>query len=198
MARKPGSRADVTEPRLRAAALHLFARHGFAAVSMRRIAQEVGVQAGALYQYTPDKQSLLFDLMRGHMDELLTARAASQPPGGGALARLDHFARFHIRFHAARADAVFVSYMELRNLTPDNFAEIEALRRAYELDLEGILRAGQAEGVMHLPDTRLAAMALIAMLTGVNTWFRDGGRLSLTAVEEIYADMVRGAVGGNQ
>lgn len=198
MARKPGSRADVTEPRLRAAALHLFARHGFAAVSMRRIAQEVGVQAGALYQYTPDKQSLLFDLMRGHMDELLTARAASQPPVGGALARLDHFARFHIRFHAARADAVFVSYMELRNLTPDNFAEIEALRRAYELDLEGILRAGQAEGVMHLPDTRLAAMALIAMLTGVNTWFRDGGRLSLTAVEEIYADMVRGAVGGNQ
>jgi len=195
MARKPGSRADVTEPRLRAVALRLFARHGFAAVSMRQIAQEVGVQAGALYQYTPDKQSLLYDLMRAHMDELLSARAASDPPAGGALARLDHFARFHIRFHAARSEAVFVSYMELRNLSAANFAEIERLRRAYELDLEAILRAGQAEGVMRLPDTRLAAMALIAMLTGVNTWFREGGRLSLSAVEAIYTDMVRGAVG---
>jgi hypothetical protein len=44
---------------------------------------------------------------------------------------------------------------------------------------------------MRLPDTRLAAMALIAMLTGVNTWFREGGRLSRDQVEDIYVDMVR-------
>ncbi len=195
MARKPGSRAEITAPRLRAAALRLFARHGYAAVSMRQIAAEVGVQAGALYQYISDKQGLLFDLMRGHMEELLAAWADSRPPSGDALARLEHFARFHIRFHAARADAVFVSYMELRNLSTENFAALEALRRRYEAELEAILRAGQAEGVMRLPDTRLAAMALIAMLTGVNTWFREGGRLSLDRVEDIYVDMARKAVG---
>lgn len=195
MARKPGSRAEITEPRLRAVALQLFARHGYAAVSMRQIAREVGVQAGALYQYISDKQGLLYDLMRGHMEELLAAWAASHPPSGDALARLEHFARFHIRFHAARADAVFVSNMELRNLSPQNFAALETLRRRYEGELEAILRAGQAEGVMRLPDTRLAAMALIAMLTGVNTWFREGGRLSRDQVEDIYVDMVRKAVG---
>ncbi len=54
-------------------ALRLFARQGFAAVSMRQIASEVGVQAGALYLYTPDKQTLLFDLMTTHMNELLQA-----------------------------------------------------------------------------------------------------------------------------
>ena len=37
---------------------------------MRAIAAEVGVQA-ALYNYTPDKQSLLFDLMQAHMTDLL-------------------------------------------------------------------------------------------------------------------------------
>ena len=96
---------------------------------------------------------------------------------------------------AARADAVFIAYMELRNLTPENFARVEALRRRYEAELEAILRAGQAEGVMDLPDIRLAAMALIAMLTGVNTWFRAGGRLSLARVEEIYVDMALKSVG---
>lgn len=195
MARKPGSRAEITRPRLHDAALKLFARHGYAAVSMRQIAGEVGVQAGALYQYISDKQGLLFELMRGHMDELLLAWAGSRPPKGDARVRLEHFARFHIRFHAARADAVFVSYMELRNLSPQNFAALETLRRRYEGELEEILRAGQAEGVMHLPDTRLAAMALIAMLTGVNTWFREGGRLRLEHVEDIYVDMVAKAVG---
>ena len=79
MARKTGSHGDITGPKVHAAALRLIARHGFAAVSMRQIAHEVGVQAGALYRYTPDKQTLLFDLMLGHMDALLAARAAAEP-----------------------------------------------------------------------------------------------------------------------
>ena len=69
MARTTGSHSGITGPKIRTAALELFAKHGFAAVSMRQIAGEVGVQAGALYNYTPDKQSLLFDLMQSHMTE---------------------------------------------------------------------------------------------------------------------------------
>ena len=49
MARKTGSHADITGPAIREAALRLFARSGYAAVSMREIAGEVGVRAGALY-----------------------------------------------------------------------------------------------------------------------------------------------------
>ena len=41
----------------------------------------------------------------------------------------------------------------------------------------------------------IVALAIIAMLTGVNTWFREGGRLSLDEVVAQYWDMVRNAVG---
>ncbi len=193
MARKTGSHSDITGPRVRAAALRLFARDGFAAVSMRQIAAEVGVQAGALYLYTPDKQALLFDLLKAHMDDVLSHWAA-EPKGTGPQAALEAFVRFHIRFSLTRAEAVFLSYMELRNLTPEHFAQIEALRRAYEDQLEAILEEGQASGAFAVPDTKLATMAIIAMLTGVNTWYREGGRLSQGRVEQIYQDMVRSAV----
>ncbi|SDI16956.1 TetR/AcrR family transcriptional regulator [Lutimaribacter saemankumensis] len=193
MARTAGSHSETTGPRVQEAALRLFARQGFAAVSMRQIAAEVGVQAGALYNYTPDKQSLLFDLMRGHMDALLAERAA-RGAGGDAVSRLEEFTRFHIRFHLARPDAVFVSYMELRNLSPENFAVIEGLRRSYEDELEGILRDGVAAGQFDVADTKIATLAVIAMLTGVTTWYREAGRLSVTEVETIYWDMVRKAV----
>ena len=194
MARKTGSHSDITGPRIRAAAERLFARHGYAAVSMRQIAAEVGVQAGALYLYTPDKQSLLADMMREHLEGLLHAQAqlpALPDPG----ARLDQFARFHVNYHILRPESVFIAYMELRNLEPAHFTRIEALRRRYEDGLEAILRQGRDLGVFTLPDTKLATLALIAMLTGVTNWYREGGRLSRADVEAIYADMALKAVG---
>ena len=190
MARTAGSHSALTAPRIREAAQTLFAQHGYAAVSMRQIAAEVGVQVGALYNYTSDKQSLLFDLMSSHLDDLLSARAEDQTEADPVQA-LEQFTRFHIRFHARRPDAVFIAYMELRNLTPENFATIEAMRRRYEDGLSAILRDGQAQGAFRIEDARVATMAIIAMLTGVNTWFRKTGRLSLSEVEEIYWDMMR-------
>lgn len=194
MARKAGSHSETTGPRVRAVAEKLFAQHGYAAVSMRQIAKDVGVQAGALYNYTPDKQSLLFDMMRAHLEDLL-ASWEEAPKGQGPLAVLEAFTRHHIQFHLGRPDAVFIAYMELRNLTPENFEQVEKLRKAYENVLEGILRDGKEENVFTLPDTKLATMALIAMLTGVTTWYRDDGRLSRDRVERIYWNMVRKAVG---
>lgn len=190
MARTQGSHSALTAPRIREAAQRLFARHGFAAVSMRQIAGEVGVQVGALYNYTADKQSLLFDLMTAHLDELLAALDDLAVPDDPAAA-LEAFTRFHIRFHAARPEAVFIAYMELRNLSPDNFATVEDLRHRYEDRLTAILATGQTRGTFRVEDPRIATMAIIAMLTGVNTWFRDTGRLSLADVETIYWDMTR-------
>ncbi|MFZ0098496.1 MAG: TetR/AcrR family transcriptional regulator [Gemmobacter sp.] len=194
MARKTGSHSDITGPKIRAAAERLFARHGYAAVSMRQIAAEVGVQAGALYLYTPDKQSLLAGLMRDHLEALIASWQA-QEPAGNPRDRLRQFVHFHIGYHIDRPDAVFIAYMELRNLEPDRFAEIEALRRRYEAELEAILRDGQTAGAFELADPRLATMALIAMLTGVTNWYREGGRLSRAEVEELYADMALRSVG---
>ncbi|MFW2543831.1 TetR/AcrR family transcriptional regulator [Primorskyibacter sp. 2E107] len=193
MARTQGSRSKITGPRVREAALHLFAKHGFAAVSMRQIAAEVGVQAGALYNYTPDKQALLFSLMKGHMDDLLEAWH-DLPQAGTPDARLEAFVRFHIGFHMPRPESVFVSYMELRNLDPGNFEIVERLRHEYEDALEAILRDGDAAGVFDVPDPKIATLAVIAMLTGVTTWYRPGGRLSEDEVSDQYWTMVRKAV----
>lgn len=194
MARKTGSHSEITGPRIRAAAIRLFARFGYAAVSMRQIAKEVGVQAGALYLYTPDKQTLLFDLMRGHMEDVLVGWDA-QPKSRDPVNLLEEFCRFHIRFHLERPDSVFIANMELRNLEPANFEIVQGLRKSYEDALEAILKAGSETKQFTVPDTKLATMAVIAMLTGVNSWYREGGRLSRERVERIYWNMVRRSVG---
>ena len=193
MARRIGSNGARTAETLRRAALQLFARHGYAAVSMRMIAAEVGVQPGALYNHTGSKQDLLADLMVAHMEDLLEAQAAL-PHIADPRDALAQFVRFHIRFHMGREDAVFISYMELRNLEPENFAKIQPLRGEYEKRLRAILRAGAEGGALHAPDPAVAGRAVIAMLTGVTNWFREGGRLSADEIEAIYVDMTLRAV----
>ncbi|MGB0507277.1 MAG: TetR/AcrR family transcriptional regulator, partial [Pikeienuella sp.] len=171
-------------------------RHGYAAVSMREIAGEVGVGAGALYNHFATKQDLLVALMERHMAGLLSAWA--KEPGArlesNPVTALESFTRFHIRYHKDLADEVSVAYMELRSLEQPNFHRIEQFRREYEDQLVAILDRGVAAGVFHAPDTKIAAMAIIAMLTGMTTWFRTGGRLSVNQIENLYVDMVARSV----
>ena len=83
MARKVGSIGAETADRVRLAALSLFARYGYAAVSMRQIGREIGLQAGAIYNHFPTKQHLLRGLLVEHMERLLSTwdneRAPAMP-----------------------------------------------------------------------------------------------------------------------
>jgi AcrR family transcriptional regulator len=89
VARTAGSVGVETAQRVREAALKLFAARGFAAVSMREIAGEVGVQAAALYNHFPNKQALLADLMRAHMEDLLAAVLAADTRVGPGSSHAD-------------------------------------------------------------------------------------------------------------
>ncbi len=189
-----GSKGTQTASRVRAAALKLFAQSGYAAVSMRQIASEVGVQPGALYNHFPTKQHILKDLMLSHLADLLAAWAEYKNASRQGEDPLDAFVRFHIRYHLEKADEVFIAYMELRNLEPENFPEVESARRQYEEILRSILKDGISAGRYAATDPVVTARAIIAMLTGIPTWYRDGGRLSKSDIETLYLTMVRKCV----
>ncbi len=191
MARRVGSDGVRTEAAIRDAALRLIARYGYEALSMRRLASEVDLGAAALYRYFPNKQAMLFSLLEAHMAELLAAwEQARLPDQASAQDRLEAFTRFHIRHHLPRAEGVFLSYMELRSLTPENFDAIGAMRRRYEHELAQILADGQAAGTLRMDDPRVTARAIIALLTGITTWYNDSGPLDGAEIEKIYWNIV--------
>ena len=194
MARKTGSHSEITGPKIKQAALVLFARHGFAAVTMRQIASNVGVQAGAIYNYTPDKQALLFDLLHGHMADLLSKWAVELVPKN-PIAALDHFVAFHLDFHIKRPELVFISYMELRNLSEANFKAIVEQRRIYEKIIYNLILSGVVSGDFLVPDPKITSLALIALLTGPVDWFREDGRLTSDELTRQYCILTRQALG---
>jgi AcrR family transcriptional regulator len=193
MARKTGSHSDITGPKVREAATRLFTAHGYAAVSMRQIAAEVGVQAGALYLYTPNKQALLFNLlleqMRGSVDTLSDLDLSGAP-----MQQLENFVRSHIQYHMGGETAAFIPYTELRNLSPKNYEVVEVMRRTYEATLESILWQGRDARIFDVEDCKLTTLVLISILNGVLTWYRPKGRVPLSQVEDYYVDIIRKTV----
>lgn len=184
-----------TKDDLRAQARRLFAQHGYEGVSMRDIAGSVGIQQSAIYNHFPSKQHLLVDLMVTHMDHLLAAMRAAVADDLTPARALDAFARFHVTYHLDQPDDVFLAYMELRSLEAEGRAAILALRDAYERRLRDILKRGQSTGDFTIGDPAVTARALLAMMTGVTVWFKDGGALDRQAVAETYVQTAMQAVG---
>ena len=188
MARTAGSDGKKTRAAIHAKALELIVRHGYEALTMRQLADAVGLQAGALYHYYPSKQALLSALVAAHLNSALEA-ADLLAHDGAAPARLMAFARFHILHHILHRQANHVANNELRSLARENFAAVMKLRTAYEKRLRLILKDGAEAGQFDITDTQVTSAALLAMLNEVIVWFREGGKFTLEETAEIYAKM---------
>lgn len=190
MARTTGSDGTRTAEAIREAAIDLIAARGFEAMTLRELAERVGIQPGSIYRYFPSKAQLLVALLVEHLEFLLEHWSHEQPADADPVERLAAFVAFHIRSHTLRRREVFVANMELRSLAPADYRKVVGLRRRYENALTAILRDGLEQGLFRIPDARIATFAILAMLTGVGTWYRENGRVGQRELIDIYSRMV--------
>jgi AcrR family transcriptional regulator len=74
-------RAELTRQRILTAAAHVFAEHGYAAGTTNRIAERARVSIGSLYQYYPNKDAVLVELLTRHLDTGIAAITLRQREG---------------------------------------------------------------------------------------------------------------------
>jgi AcrR family transcriptional regulator len=196
LARTVGSSGEKTTAAIRRAGLKLIHECGYEAMSLRQLAAEVGIQPGSLYNYIRTKQDLLLDLILVHMTDLLAAIDGALAGIDDPTDRLRAFVDFHVRYHVSRRREVFICYSELRSLEHDNYRTVVGLRRRYERHLVDILEAGVASGAFSIPDVKVAAYALLGMLSGICTWYAPGGRLGEAELSAVFTELVLKTVRG--
>ncbi|MEX1153106.1 TetR/AcrR family transcriptional regulator [Parvibaculum sp.] len=195
MSRTAGSSGPKTLAAIREAGLDLIHAHGYEAMSLRELAARVGLQPGSLYNHIRTKQELLFVLIHDHMTALLERADAALAGLADPRARLEAFTAFHLSYHIERKREVFIGSSEIRSLDADNRATIVALRRQYEDRLCVILEEGAAQGLFAIGDVRVTAYAILAMLTGICTWYEPKGRIGHAALIDIHTRLVLDGVG---
>ncbi|MGY3452572.1 TetR/AcrR family transcriptional regulator [Bradyrhizobium sp. USDA 4353] len=194
MARTIGSHGPTTMEAIRKAGLRLIFEHGYEAMSLRQLAAEVGLQPGSLYNHISTKQELLAVLIQDHIRDLLGELEQALGDKQGAVERLRAFVAFHVSYHMTRKREVFIANSELRSLEPRNYEAVVALRGAYERRLADILTDGVKEGVFDVDDVQVATFAIIALLTGLCSWYRPGGRLTKDAIIAAHEKLVLSGV----
>ena len=190
MSRTAGSSGKKTLAAIREAGLDLIHERGFEAVSLRQLATRVGLQPGSLYNHIETKQDLLFDLIHNHMVTLLQSVDAELDGIEDPLARLKAFIAFHLTYHIERKREVYIGSSELRSLEPKNRKKIVALRRAYEERLCSILERGAEKRLFKIDDIPVSAYAILAMLTGICTWYDAKGRIDRKTLIDIHTRLV--------
>jgi AcrR family transcriptional regulator len=194
MARTIGSYGPKTLEAIRRAGLRLIYEHGYEAMSLRQLAAEVGIQSGSLYNHIATKQDLLFDLVREHINELLRQLDRALQGKELPIEKLRAFVTFHVTYHMTKKREVFIANSELRSLEPKNYDAIVTLRSAYEQRLVQILSEGVADGTFEVTDVQVATFAILALLTGICSWYRPGGRLTREAIVAAHAKLVLSGV----
>ncbi len=186
MARTAGSSGAKTLKAIRKAAIRQIHDRGYEAMNLRQLAADVGIQAGSLYNHIRNKQDLLYEIMRTVMQDLHDGLNVALADSDDPQTQLKAFIDYHIRFNNKRRKEVFISNMEMRSLSRENYKAIVAMRTQYEDRLRQILADGKAQDCWTFEDLDVSAYALLAMLTGIVTWFRASGRLSIEELAEAY------------
>jgi AcrR family transcriptional regulator len=106
------ARATVTVDAICEATIQVLLSHGAERLTTTRVAERAGVSIGTLYQYYPNKQSLLFALLTQHLDQISAAVevACAQARGKPLAEMVQHVVEQFVDAKMRRADISMALY----------------------------------------------------------------------------------------
>ncbi len=162
-----------TADRILSAARTLFEREGAAAVSMRRVADAVGVTPMAIYRHFPNREALLKRISDDSFNEIAHHWNALRE-GGDLIGRLMGIQRIYLDYalaHPHLFDHAFSVPREDARRFPEDFRA----RRSPTLNVvHDVVAEAQAAGVLREGDPWDIAMTLWAHSHGLIALYRAG------------------------
>lgn len=175
----------------RSQALSLFAERGFSRVSMRDLAEHLGIKPGSIYNHIENKEALLFELIEELYEELLhgarqLARRAAPPAE-----QLHGLLEAHLQLHESMAAHFRLAEYDSHCLASEQQARVGELRGRYE---QLLMDSVERFGGQPLGSSRRAALSsIISLLNQLPAWLETPG-LSPQARLDLLHDMVMSAL----
>ncbi len=193
MATASKSKAEATRQRVLDAAARLFREHGYAAVSLRDIAEAAGMQVGSLYYHFESKEQIVTDVLDigiTLVHESVQDTIDDLPAGTPAREAVRTAIRAHLLTLLQFSDYTSAN-VRIYGQLPKQAQEANlAVRQAYEQCWDRLLQSAAKAGALR-PGTDLSAarLLIIGSLNATLEWF-DPSKGSVEALADSYADLL--------
>lgn len=185
------ARSEVTSTEIRRVALEMFATRGYDATSIRDIAAAAGIKGASMYHHFSSKEEILWSLTEGALEGLATAwqTARFYADTDDPVSMLRAFVRADVAFHAEHRTEANLVNSQLKSLSAEHYSRAVQMRREFEHELSGIVRACVGTGRHAIPDHRVTVYAILQMIAAVASWFDPEGPLDVDQVASIYEEL---------
>ncbi|WP_029586935.1 TetR/AcrR family transcriptional regulator [Bradyrhizobium sp. URHD0069] len=163
----------------------LFSEYGYDRASMNKIAAACGVSKANLYHYYKDKDELLFDVIRVHLEDLLQVVETADQPDLAPNARLRELVAALLEAYRDADAQHSVQISSMRFLSDERQSALKNMER----ELVRIFSSAVSAVAPELKDTTMlkpVTMSLFGMVNWHYLWFRSQGPFTRAD----YADLV--------
>ncbi|WP_395109206.1 TetR/AcrR family transcriptional regulator [Actinomadura sp. SCN-SB] len=177
---------------LLATAAEVFASQGYAATTIRQVADAAGILGGSLYYHFDSKEAMVDEILSTFLDEMWAAYDRVLESGLGARETLEAIVVESFRSIDRHRPAVVIYQNESRHLAAsERFAYLRDSWRRFEELWTGLLERGVDEGVFRADlDLNLIYRFIRDTVWVAANWYRPGGRLSAEDIAKQYLAMV--------
>ena len=173
------------------AAARIFHEKGYAATSIRDIADAVGLLKGSLYYYVRSKEDLLYKIILTVQDGAKRNMDRAANTDGSAFDRVQALVHGHLGQLDPGLAMVRVFYVDIHHLSAGRQARLFEERDRYEHFLGDLIAAGQREeAIVADLDPHLAAIAILAMMDALYLRYGPGGSLEMSQVAREYERLI--------
>jgi AcrR family transcriptional regulator len=179
------SRKDQIET----AATALFKERGFAATSMRDLANEVGIEAASIYSHVRSKEELLQSICFKMAQDFFEILENPETRGLPFTQRLREIIGAHVAIITRNVAASVVFQQEWRHLSEPYLSSFLELREQYEQRIRDIIRHGAETGEFVASDAKFVTRTLLSSLNWIPQWYQLDGELTPADIAQNIADL---------
>lgn len=162
----------------------MFRQKGFAATSMRDLAETVGIEAASLYNHIRSKNEILeaicFDVANRFNNNMALIESTHQE----SITKIETLLRFHIRQMVEKYEEVYVSDREWKHLEEPYLSNFQNQRSNYRKKFAAIIENGILKNEIRKIDAPTAVLIMLHAVSGIESWHRSRSRIDAAELED--------------
>ena len=183
MAKAPRKKASKKELILQKAAI-MFREKGFAATSMRDLAESVGIEAASLYNHIRSKNEILEAICFDVANRFNTNMELMESSQLGSIKKIESLLRFHIRQMIDTYEEVYVSDREWKHLEEPYLSNFQNQRRVYRKKFASLIEEGISRNEIKKIDAATSVLIMLHAVSGIESWHRSRAKISSEELED--------------